>query len=55
MVAIDRIIKGIKYDISKLCNFAHVKLTTSEIEFFKENLDYEKMTDEVVEFWISQD
>ena len=55
MVANNLISKGLKYDIPKLCDFEHVKLTTSEIEFFKENLDHEKMTDEVVEFWLSED
>ena len=55
MVANDRISNGLKYDIPNLRDFAHVKLTDREIEFFKENLDDEKMTEEVVEYWLSQD
>ena len=38
MVANDRISKGLKYDIPKLCDFAHVKLKTSEIEFLRKIL-----------------
>ena len=55
MVANDRISNGLKYDIPNLRDFGHVKLTVREIEFFKENLDHEKMTDEVVEYELSQE
>ena len=55
MVANERINNSLKYDIPSFKNFGHVKLTVREQEFFKEYLDHEKMTEEVLEYWLSQE
>ena len=55
MVANERMNNSLKYNIPKLTDFGHVKLTVREQEFFKEHLDHKKMTEEVLEYWLSQE
>ena len=55
MVANDRIKKGLKYNVPNILQLKHAKMSKEEKDFFKAYLDGEKMTDEVTEFWQTQE
>ena len=55
MVANERIKKGLKYNVPKILQLKHAKISEEEKQFFKAYLDVEKMTPEVMEFWLSQE
>ena len=50
-IANSRIRKGLKYKVPSILELKTGKLTDEQIEFFTENLDDEKMDDEISEFW----
>ena len=55
IVANERIKTGLKYEIPNIEDLRGVRMTKAEKEFFREYLDDEKVTDEVLEFWLPED
>ena len=55
VVANERIKSGLKYEVPNIEDLRGVRMTNAEKEFFREYLDDEKVTDEVLEFWLPED
>ena len=55
VVANERIKTGLKYEIPNIEDLRGVRMTNAEKEFFREYLDDEKLTDDVLEFWLPED
>ena len=50
-IANERIRKGLKYKIPSITELNRDKLTDRQVGFITENLDRDKMDDEISEFW----
>ena len=50
-IANARIRKGLKHKIPSILELKKGKLSDAQIDFFNENLDYDKMDDEIMEYW----
>ena len=53
--AADMIAKEMKYKLPSIIDLVKTKLADDEIDFLKEHIDREKMTDNVAEYWLYQD
>ncbi len=51
IIANDRVKKGLKYDIPSILDLKHGHLTDEEKEFFRAELDFTSMNDDIMEFW----
>ena len=55
MVANEKIKNGLKYDVPNILELKHAQISEEQKDFFREYLDEDKMTHDVMEFWLSQD
>ena len=53
VIANERIRRGLKYKVPSIMSLQEGDLTDEQKEFFLENMDDEKMDDEILEFWQS--